>query len=62
MADTTKVNFALQDESVERLDKLCEMDFRGKSNMIDWLIDQEWSRRFHSPSPVTIEEAEAVAQ
>lgn len=62
MAETenVKTSMMLRRDTAEKLEKLCEMDYRGKSDMIDWLIAGEWARRFHAPSPATIEEAEAA--
>ena len=62
MAKDIQVGLRIDEETKSRLDKLCEVDYRSQSDVVRWLINSEWDRRFHSPSPVTIEEAEAVAQ
>jgi len=41
MTETIKVNFALQPETVKRLERLCKLTYRSKSDVIDYLVAKE---------------------
>ena len=45
MAETIKVNFALQTETVEKLEQLCKLTYRSKSDVIDYLVAQEYLKQ-----------------
>lgn len=38
MANTVKVNFAVQPETVEGIERLASETHRGKGDVIDWLV------------------------
>lgn len=38
MADSVKVNFALEPETVESIERLAQETHRSKSNVIEWLV------------------------
>jgi len=58
MSEMIKVNFSLQPETIDQLEKLCKETFRTKSDMLDYLVHQEYGRRYSQPNPViTVEEA-----
>jgi hypothetical protein len=42
MAETIKVNFALQADTVEKLEELCKLTYRGKSDLVDYLVAKEY--------------------
>lgn len=45
MANSIKVNFALDPETVHGIEKLGKETHRGKSDVIDWLVSDEIARR-----------------
>ncbi len=44
MADTIKVNFALEADTVAMLEQIAKETHRGKSNVIDWLVSSKFSQ------------------
>jgi len=63
MNKSVKVNFALQPETAAMMEKLCAATFRTKSDMIDYLVAQEYARLYSQPNPcVTVGEAEEAAE
>jgi predicted transcriptional regulator len=38
MAETVKVGFALKPETVERIERIAELTFRSKSDVVDWAV------------------------
>ena len=44
MPETIKVNFALEPATVERIETLAQETHRGKSDVIDWLVEEAWNR------------------
>jgi len=53
-----QVNTGVDTDTSKMLDTMCEIDERNRSQMVRWLIRQEYARRFSQPSLMTIEEAE----
>ena len=45
MTDSIKTNFALNPETVEGIETLGKETHRGKSDVVDWLVSEEISRR-----------------
>jgi hypothetical protein len=63
MANSVKTNFTVLEETVRRIETLCADTFRGKGDLIDWLVDQEFARRYSQPNPiVTVEDAQKVQE
>jgi hypothetical protein len=44
MADTIKVNFALEPDTVAMLEQIAKETHRGKSNVIDWLVSSKFNQ------------------
>ena len=51
MSDSTQVNLRVKTETVERLEKLCKVLFRGKGFMIDYLVAKEWNKVMGANDP-----------
>lgn len=50
-------------ETREMLRKLAGDDFRSMAAELQWLVNQEWSRRYSQPNPaITLTEAEAAGE
>ena len=43
MSDSTQINLRVMVKTVERLENLCKVLFRGKGYMIDYLVNKEWA-------------------
>lgn len=46
------INFRADKEEDAMIDVLCQQDIRTRSQMMRWLIRQEYARRHSQPSPV----------
>ena len=58
MAETIKVNFALQAETVENIEKLATQTYRSKSDVVDWLVADAMDRILQAQrESVTVEQA-----
>lgn len=51
------INFRADIEEESMLDIVCKQDVRSRSQMMRWLIRQEYARRYGKPSLVTVAEA-----
>lgn len=57
MSETIKTTFALNPETIERIEAIAKTTFRGKSDVIDWLVADAWSRMQNiTAGQVTVEE------
>lgn len=52
MAAKIKTNFTLREDTIKKMDHLVIVTFRDKGDLIDWLVSEEYARRYSQPQPV----------
>lgn len=44
MSVAVKTNFALSPETIQRMNDLCRLTYRSKSDLIDWLVAEAYAK------------------
>lgn len=61
MAENEITTVQISKDALAMLKVLAEQDLRSATKQNEWLITQEWARRYSRPNPaITVEDAQAA--